>query len=133
RMRSKGVSWHTGRVFFGADAVYAFDLLPEPGHRNPAFVNLQQYRAEEYLVDRAAELPAIDLRWGHAVTGCADVGGSLELTIETSAGAYILRAGRVVACDGSRSTLRRMLGLETHGRVFHDRFLIADVSFDAEP
>ena len=31
-----------------------FDLLPEPGHRRPAFVNLQQYYLEEYLVERAA-------------------------------------------------------------------------------
>ena len=30
-----------------------FDLLPEGGDKNPAFINLQQYYVEAYLVDRA--------------------------------------------------------------------------------
>jgi 3-(3-hydroxy-phenyl)propionate hydroxylase len=33
----------------------------------------------------------------------------------------------VAACDGSRSPLRAMLGQESKGRVFQDRFLIADL------
>lgn len=36
-----------------------------------------------------------------------------------------------MACDGSRSTLRGLLGLETQGRRFKDRFLIADVRMRA--
>jgi len=52
----------TRQVFFRDVLAYRFDLLPESGHRRPAFVNLQQYWLEEFLVDRARELPAIDLR-----------------------------------------------------------------------
>jgi 3-(3-hydroxy-phenyl)propionate hydroxylase len=37
-----------------------------------------------------------------------------------------------MACDGSRSTLRSLMGLETQGRVFKDRFLIADVKMEAD-
>src|SRR3954465_13807728 len=40
-MVAKGVSWSRGRVYFGGDEVYAFDLLPEAGHERPAFINLQ--------------------------------------------------------------------------------------------
>ena len=36
----------------------AFDLLPEDGHKMPAFINLQQYYLEQFLVERAAELDA---------------------------------------------------------------------------
>src|ERR1700744_806554 len=32
RMVDKGVSWKLGRVFFGDQQVYQFDLLPEAGH-----------------------------------------------------------------------------------------------------
>ena len=39
------------------------------GHKRPAFINLQQFYAEAYLVDRVQELPAIDLRWRNKVTG----------------------------------------------------------------
>ena len=49
RMTSKGVSWNVGRVFFRDEEVWRFDLLPEPGHRRPAFVNLQQYYVEGFL------------------------------------------------------------------------------------
>ena len=38
----RGVRWNVGKVFFQDDLVYSFNLLPEPGHRRPAFVNLQQ-------------------------------------------------------------------------------------------
>jgi 3-(3-hydroxy-phenyl)propionate hydroxylase len=60
RMLQKGVTWKVGRLFHGHDQVYAFDLLPEDGHKYPAFVNLQQYYVEDYLLDRAREFPGPD-------------------------------------------------------------------------
>ena len=61
-MVEKGVTWKLGKVFCGDDLVYAFDLLPEDGHKMPAFINLQQYYVEGALVERAAGLGGIDLR-----------------------------------------------------------------------
>src|SRR5215467_16061851 len=58
RMVDKGVVWNVGRIFHGASQLYQFNLLPEPGHRRPAFINLQQFYAEAYLVDRVEQLPA---------------------------------------------------------------------------
>ena len=52
RIVDKGVGWKVGKVFFRGELVYSFDLLPETGHRRPAFVNLQQYHLEECLVER---------------------------------------------------------------------------------
>ena len=52
RMVDKGVVWSVGKIFHGASQLYQFDLLPEPGHKRPAFINLQQFHAEAYLVDR---------------------------------------------------------------------------------
>ena len=60
-MVDKGVLWNLGKVFFGDRKVYDFNLLPETGHANPAFINLQQYYFEEYMVDRALALQA-DIR-----------------------------------------------------------------------
>ncbi|WGT64185.1 FAD-dependent oxidoreductase [Variovorax paradoxus] len=132
RMVGKGVSWHVGRVFFHDEQVYSFDLLPEHGHERPAFINLQQYYVEGYLVERAATLPLIDLRWNNKVTGIEQNDGGAVLTVETPEGDYKLQAGYVAACDGSRSNLRQMLGLEAKGRTFRDRFLIADITMDAQ-
>jgi 3-(3-hydroxy-phenyl)propionate hydroxylase len=131
-MVAKGVSWNVGRVFFGDQPVFAFDLLPEPGHERPAFINLQQFHAEAYLVERAAALPNLQIRWRHGVSALTQHAGHAELTVDTPEGSYKLKARFVAACDGSRSTLRSLLGLQTQGRVFQDRFLIADVKIEGE-
>src|ERR1700681_1247005 len=132
RMVEKGVVWKTGKVFLGDSMVYQFDLQPEDGHRMPAFINLQQYYAEAFLVDRVRQLPDIDLRWHNMVTGLEQHNDHAVLTIETPDGLYRLRAQYVVACDGARSALRGMVGADFAGEVFEDQFLIADVKVAAE-
>jgi len=92
-----------------------------------AFINLQQFHAEAYLVDRVRELAAIDLRWRNRVTGLEQRNDHALLTIETPDGPYRMRAEYVVACDGAKSSLRGMVGAEFAGKVFEDQFLIADV------
>src|SRR5471032_85143 len=90
RMVDKGVVWSVGRIFHGASLLYQFNLLPEQGHRRPAFINLQQFHAEAYLVDRVQELAAIDLRWRNKVTGLEQRNDHAVLTIETPDGTYRL-------------------------------------------
>ena len=132
RMVAKGVSWNVGKVFLRDEMVYRFDLLPDAGHERPAFINLQQYYVEGYLAERAAQLPLIDLRWRNEVVATQPHADRVTLTIATPDGEYRLAADHVVACDGSRSAVRRHLGLESRGRTFRDRFLIADVRMDIE-
>ncbi|NUT14179.1 MAG: FAD-dependent oxidoreductase [Cupriavidus sp.] len=135
RMVEKGVRWHVGRVFLRDEQVYSFDLLPESGHRRPAFINLQQYYLEGYLLERAQALPNIEIRWHNKVVGVESRGGAdagVVLTVETPDGCYPLAARYVVAADGSRSPMRTLLGLDSKGRTFRDRFLIADVKMEAE-
>ena len=132
RMVAKGVSWNVGKVFLRDELVYRFDLLPDAGHERPAFINLQQYYVEAALVERAAQLPLVDLRWRNEVVATQPHADHVALTIRTPDGDYRLEAGHVVACDGSRSAVRRHLGLESRGRTFRDRFLIADVRMAVE-
>ncbi|MEO8806483.1 MAG: FAD-dependent oxidoreductase [Burkholderiaceae bacterium] len=131
RCVSKGVSWKVGRVFLGDQQVYQFDLLPEAGHARPAFVNLQQYYAEAYLLERASALPNIEIRWKNAVAALGAIadseGGGVLLGVDTPDGRYELIADHVAACDGGRSSVRALMGLQSKGRSFKDRFLIADV------
>ncbi|MFZ9407471.1 MAG: FAD-dependent oxidoreductase [Burkholderiaceae bacterium] len=129
---SRGVSWSRGRVFLRDGEVYHFDLLPEPGHERPAFVNLQQYLLEDILVRQAMSLPALDLRWANRVTRIESDPSGVTVGIETPEGSYALACDWLVACDGARSPVRRMMGLESRGQVFHDRFLIADVLMKAD-
>jgi 3-(3-hydroxy-phenyl)propionate hydroxylase len=132
RMVDKGVSWHVGKVFFKDEQVYSFDLLPETGHARPAFINLQQYYVEGYLAERVAQLPLVDLRWKNKVAGVEQHDDHVTLTVETPDGPYRLEADYVAACDGGRSAMRQLIGQESHGRTFRDRFLIADVRMKVE-
>jgi 3-(3-hydroxy-phenyl)propionate hydroxylase len=132
RMVEKGVVWSVGRIFHGESQLYQFNLLPEDGHKRPAFINLQQYYAESYLVDRVTELPGVDLRWRNKVISLEQRNDSVALTIETPEGNYHLHSQYVIACDGARSSLRQYVGAEFAGQVFEDQFLIADVKMTAE-
>jgi 3-(3-hydroxy-phenyl)propionate hydroxylase len=134
-MVEKGVVWNLGKVFFGDRKVYDFNLLPEDGHRRPAFINLQQYHFEKYLVDRVRELEAegapIELRGNSKVTAVVPGEKDVTLAVETPDGPYRLTADWLIACDGANSPIRAMMGLDFVGRVFEDNFLIADVIMEA--
>ena len=132
RMVDKGVSWNVGRVFLQAEQVYEFNLLPESGHERPAFINLQQYYCEAYLLERLLQFESAQVRWGHQLMAIDPRPDGATLTVQTAEGDYRIEADWVLACDGSRSSLRRLMGLETQGRVFQDRFLIADVKMKAQ-
>lgn len=131
RMVDKGVGWNRGKVFLRDQAIYEFDLLPEAGHARPAFINLQQYYLEGYLLEEASQYPQIELRWKSKVSGITHQGDHEALTVNTPAGSYTLKTRYVVGADGSRSPLRKMMGLESVGHTFRDRFLIADVKMEA--
>lgn len=136
RMRDKGVVWNVGKVFHGAEQVFAFNLQPEDGHRNPAFINLQQPYFEKFLVEeiRAAQKDGapIEIRGGNAVTGTTIGKDHVRLDVDTPDGPYQIEAEWLVACDGARSPVRGMMGLGFEGRVFEDNFLIADVRMTAD-
>ena len=127
---TKGVTWQVGRTFHRDREVFNFDLLPEDGHKMPAFVNLQQYYVEEYLVERAMAL-GIDLRWKNKIVAVDSRADHAVLTVETPDGNYALEADWVIACDGANSAVRKMVGADFSGQVFQDRFLIADVVMKA--
>ena len=132
-MVAKGVTWKVGRVFHRDRELYSFDLLPESGHRMPAFINLQQYYVEEYLIDRAREFPGlVDLRWKNRVTGVRRSAAGMTVVIETPDGHYELDAEWLIAADGAKSTVRSSLGLPFEGHTFEEKFLIVDVRMDAD-
>ncbi|MEZ5817948.1 MAG: FAD-dependent oxidoreductase [Hyphomicrobiaceae bacterium] len=133
RMVEKGVTWKVGRLFHGDKEVYSFDLLPEPGHKHPAFINLQQYYVEEYLIDRAREFPdLIDLRFKTRLVGLERRPDGVTAELDTPEGRYAIAADWLVGCDGVRSTVRGLLGLDFVGRTFEERFLITDIEMKAE-
>jgi 3-(3-hydroxy-phenyl)propionate hydroxylase len=128
---AKGVTWNVGRTFFDTDEVFRFNLVEGAGQERPGMVNLQQYYLEAFLLKRARALPQIELRFGHRVIAVQPQQDAVQVRVHTGDGEFSLVADWLVAADGARSPLRRMLGLEVQGQVFQDRFLIADVVMQA--
>lgn len=132
----KGVQWNLGKVFVDIQKIYEFDLLPESGHKRPAFINLQQYYFEAFLVSRLNQLrdegKPVDLRGMNKVVRVEPQSSGVDLTVETPEGAYNIGADWLIACDGANSPIRTMMGLDFVGRVFEDNFLIADTIMEAE-
>jgi 3-(3-hydroxy-phenyl)propionate hydroxylase len=131
-MVAQGVTWKVGRTFHRDREVFAFDLLPEAGHKMPAFINLQQWAVEAILVDACRRHPLVELRFGNRVIGLERHDDHAVLGVETPTGNYVLEARFVVACDGARSPIRAMLHLDFKGELFEERFLIADIEMEAD-
>jgi 3-(3-hydroxy-phenyl)propionate hydroxylase len=104
---AKGIGWNVGKVFFRDELVYRFDLLPEAGHRRPAFINLQQYWLEEYLVERATSLSAVDVRWESKAVGVLPQTDGVSVRVATPDGEYALACDWLIVADGSRSACGR--------------------------
>lgn len=130
KMLAKGVTWNLGKVFYQEDEVYKFNLLPEDGHKIPAFINLQQYYFEEYLVDEIANQPLIDLRWQSAAHFVSQDDDKVTLEIVTELGNYNIEAEYLLACGGVRSKTRETMNITFEGELFEENFLIADVTME---
>ena len=129
-MLDKGVVWNVGKVFYDKDLVYEFNLLPEEGHKIPAFINLQQYYFEEYLVDTIHENPLIDLRREEEMIDFEQNGERVYITIKTPEGNYQIETEYMLACDGVHSPTRKKLGIPYEGEKFAENFLIADITME---
>ena len=135
-MVDKGVVWNLGRVYRQEEEVYNFNLLPEDGHKHPAFINLQQPYFEQFIVEeirRQQEAGApIEIRGRNLVTAVAQNTDRVLLDVDTPDGSYQVEADYLIACDGANSPLRGMMGLDFGGRIFEDNFLIADIRMKAD-
>lgn len=134
-MLDKGVQWNLGKVFHDDRLLYEFNLLPEGGHAMPAFINLQQPWFEKFLHDAIltaqSEGAPIEIRGKNRVDALVQEEDHVALTVMTPDGPYTLHTDWLIACDGARSPLRGIMGLNFDGRVFEDNFLIADVRMQA--
>lgn len=124
---AKGLPWSRGRSFYRGREVYRMEMPHDPDDRFLPGLNIQQQYIEEILVDAISENPLVELRWGSRVEALTQDEGGVTLRVDTPEGAYDLRAGWVVAADGGRSAIRKMMGLRMEGRAYAGSFVIADI------
>ena len=136
RIAAKGTQWSVGRTFAGHDEVYSFDLSKQ-GLNNlsaqPAFINIQQFYIEGFLVERIVQLGHVDLRWQSRVIRFEQNEAGATLTVETPEGNYQLQADHVIDATGSHSPFYQWTGATMQTKKGDDRWCIADVRFPNHP
>ena len=134
KMMAKGITWETGRLFNGDEEVFSFNLLPDKGQKFPAFINLQQYYVEEYLIERCFELKDyIDLRFSSEVIDHEQNKETVNITVRCPEGDYELKSLYMIASDGAESPTRKRMNLSFDGEVFDEHFLIVDIFMETQP
>jgi len=128
----KGLQWSQGRSFFRGREVYTMVMPHDPDDRFLPGLNIQQQYIEEYLVEAVNATGMVDFRWGSKVVGLTQDAGRAMLRVDTPEGEYDLPAQWVVAADGGRSAIRRMLELRMEGRSYAGNFVIADIKCDID-
>ena len=123
----KGLPWSQGRSFFRGREVYRMLMPHDADDRYLPGLNIQQQYIEEYLIAHCDPASLIDIRWGQRVVGLSQNDTGATLTVDTPEGEYTLTSDWVVAADGGRSTVRRLMQLRMEGRSYAGQFVIADI------
>jgi len=126
----KGLPWSSGRSFYKGREVYKMVMPYDRDDRFLPGLNIQQQFIEQYLVEAVERSGAVDFRWGSKVVGLTQDADGVTLTVDTPEGEYDLRSAWVVAADGGRSAIRRLMGLRMEGRSYPGNFVIADIKAD---
>ncbi len=136
RIKAKGIEWSVGRTFAGEDEVYSFDLKQQNAFSlsaQPAFINIQQFYNEGFLVERIMELGHVQIRWNNRLLGLHTHCGLAALQVATPEGEYALTADFIVDATGAHSPFRDWLSAKVTAKKGDDRWCIADVRFNTKP
>jgi 4-hydroxyisophthalate hydroxylase len=88
---------------------------------------LPQYRTEEVLRRRLADLPHVDARFGWRATSVEQDADGVRVVIERDGAREILTGDYVVGCDGGHSLVRERADIARHGTDWDE--LVALVVF----
>ena len=123
---AQALPWTHGTSYYREHEVFRLSMPHPQDERFYPMANLQQNMFEALLVERAQAL-GVEIRWRSKVAGVRQRGGEVELDIDTPEDVYTLRARYVIAADGARSDLRRLMNLKLNGESHEGRYLIADI------
>ncbi len=132
RFMEKGLPWANGRSFYRGHEVYRMVMPHSDDDRFLPGLNLQQQYIEQFLVEACEASGMVDIRWGSKVVALQNNPDGVVIRVDTPEGEYDLAADWVVAADGGRSTVRRLMGLRMEGRAYAGNFVIADIAVDLD-
>ena len=123
-----GLPWTGGRSYWRDTEVLRFEMPHEPTQRFAPMVNIQQYYVEQFAHEALQHAPQLaQVCWSSRVAGLRQTRESVGVEVELPQGRATVQASYVVACDGGRSTVRELLGLQLEGTQYEGRYVIVDI------
>lgn len=124
----KGLSWVGGRSYWRNTEVLHFEMPHDSTQRYAPMVNIQQYYLEQFIHEALEKLQPNSLYWGHKVLNVQQSDTNATVQIQRPDGStQTVTADWVIACDGGRSTVREVLGLQLKGMQYDGRYVIVDI------
>lgn len=118
---------YRGRVVLGTSDVVPGAPEPTPSTPYPRTVLLPQWRVEEILRERLADL-GVTVEYGSELVGLTQHDGGVQALLHTASGSESGSFSYVVGCDGAYSTVRNLLETGFLGQTDETvRMLTADV------
>jgi 3-(3-hydroxy-phenyl)propionate hydroxylase len=108
-----------------------FDLgLMRDEFRFPFVLQYEQYKLTASIAAEYGNSSDFDVRFSHAVTGLTETAGGVDVEVSSPDETEHMRADYVIGCDGGRSIVRKLAGIEFEGFTYPERFIKIATSFD---
>jgi 3-(3-hydroxy-phenyl)propionate hydroxylase len=128
----KALPWTHGTSYYRDKEVYRLEMPHSNDERFYPMYNLQQPYIEQFLIEKASTNSLIDMRWQSRVTDVCQNESSVDITVDTPEGDYVISGDYALAADGARSVTRRQLGLQLKGDAYEGRYVIADIQMKSD-
>ncbi len=97
----------------------------------PYVLQWEQYKIAGMILERLASDPGAEIRMNTKLVSCIQDDDGVTAAVECDEGEpQELRARYLVGCDGGRSTVRELAGIEFEGFTWPERFLKIDTRYD---
>jgi 3-(3-hydroxy-phenyl)propionate hydroxylase len=132
RMHEHGLRVRHWQIRSRRDAMVAeFDLgVLSDVTRYPYRLHLEQHRLTPIQLDILRGHQNAEVHFGHRVTGFEQKADSVVVSFESEGIPTRLEASYLVAADGGRSTVRKLLGVEFEGFTWPEQFLVVSTPHD---
>jgi len=126
-MAAGGVTWPLGRTYYREKEISQVRFPPFTGLGFPPFINFAQRETEVLLLNRLREEPRVQKLFGHRLVSIEQDGQGVDALLQGPDGVVKCHSDYIIGCDGSRSTLRKELGVSFNGKSYTTNFLIFDI------
>jgi 3-(3-hydroxy-phenyl)propionate hydroxylase len=114
------------------DVVAEFNLADLADElRFPFVLQYEQYKMTASIAAACAGQPDFDVCFAHRVAGLAQDADGVTVEVEGPGGSLEpVRAAYVIGCDGGRSTVRKLSGIDFEGFMYPEKFIKIATHFD---